>query len=86
MTDRQFQSNDEFFAAVRALAAELETVGDQAGADDLKAGLQCLNGLTDGWALVLESLQRVHSRPNLSPEHLAQLEAMETSVRQIVYR
>lgn len=56
-----FQSNDDFLQAVAALLARLADAGHTMPADELRAGFGCLNGLTDGWALFLESIERVQS-------------------------
>jgi hypothetical protein len=57
--NRAFQSNAEFFAALDGLVADLERTGNVTAAERLKAGKRCLNGLTDGWGLLLESLDSV---------------------------
>jgi hypothetical protein len=56
-----FRSNDEFFQAVRDLADRLRLRGHRAAAEDLAGGLACINGLTDGWALFLECVEKVEA-------------------------
>ena len=54
-----FQSNAELFAALDGLIADLGRTDNVTAAERLQAGKRCLNGLTDGWALLLESLENV---------------------------
>jgi hypothetical protein len=56
-----FQSDEECFRVVEALTAKLELEGHRQAADELRDGYRCLNGLTDGWALFLESLEHVQA-------------------------
>jgi hypothetical protein len=49
----------EYFAAVRTFIAKLEADGHEQAARELREGYGCLNGLTDGWAQFLESIDRV---------------------------
>ena len=53
------QSNEEFFQTVKELITKLELNGHQDAAAQLRDGYGCLNGLTDGWALFLESIDSV---------------------------
>jgi len=55
------ESTDEFFEAVAQLTAELEMHGHADAAAELRSGFGCLNGLTDGWALFLESIDKVQA-------------------------
>src|SRR5437763_450272 len=56
-----FRSNEEFFQAVNDLIATLEAGGHQEAAAELREGFGCLNGLTDGAALFLESIEKVQA-------------------------
>jgi hypothetical protein len=56
-----FQSSEELFQAVRELVDRLEREGRTEAAAELRQGFGCLNGLTDGWALFLESIERVQA-------------------------
>ena len=83
-----FKSNDEFFAAVRALIARLESAGHAQAAAELREGFACLNGLTDGSALFLEAIDKVRqerSREFDKGEREA-LEAIRKAVHAAVYR
>ena len=61
-TLRPFGSLGGYFAAVRELVARLEADGLREAADELAAGYRELNGLTDGWALFLDSVERVRRK------------------------
>ena len=83
-----FGSNQEFFEAIAALAEQLDSRGLNAPADDIRTGLSCVNGLTDGWALLMESLFRVRAEFGsrlLAPEANA-LGAMALAAYRAVYR
>ena len=56
-----FGSTDEFFETVAQLTAKLEMHGHADAAAELRSGFGCLNGLTDGWALFLESIDKVQA-------------------------
>jgi len=83
-----FQSNQEYFQAVTALMAKLELGGHQQAADELRDGYRCLNGLTDGWALFLESVEKVQAThaKRFSREDQQTLEVIRAAAHKIVYR
>jgi len=81
-----FASAEELFEATRSLVSELRSGGDAFAADELEAGMRCLNGLTDGWALFLESIERVRVSNPLMPNQKARLENIRKDVHRIVYR
>ena len=56
-----FESNEEFFKAVRDLADSLMRNGHGREADALKEGFASLNGLTDGWGLLLDAVLKVEN-------------------------
>jgi hypothetical protein len=58
---QRFASNDEFFAALRQLIADFQRTGHASAACELQEGLGSLNGLTDGWAMLFSSLQKVQA-------------------------
>jgi hypothetical protein len=83
----EFRSADELFEAVRALARRLEETGHASAAAELRAGFGLLNGLTDGWASFLESIDKVRvARLPLGPEERRALEDIRSDVRAIVRR
>jgi len=56
-----FKSNEKLFQAVNELIANLEKRGSISAAQELKKGFRLINGLTDGWALFLESIERLQN-------------------------
>ena len=58
---RSVASSQEFFEAVTDLMTRLEASGHSQALAEIRAGYRCLNGLTDGWALFLESIEKVEA-------------------------
>ncbi len=83
-----FTSNDEFFQALRDLIQRIENQGNVAAAQELREGFACLNGLTDGWALLMESMDRVitGSWGSIEADDMSELKVMLKGVKKIVYR
>jgi len=83
-----FRSSEDLFQAARDLIAELEAGGHPQAAATLRDGFRCLNGLTDGWALFLESIEKVRAAEakNLAQEHRKALEAIRSAAHVAVYR
>ena len=83
-----FGSNDEFFQDVRALVTRPESKGHQEAAAKLREGFGCLNGLTDGWALFLESIEGVRATASkrFDREDQRALEAIRAAAHVAVYR
>lgn len=83
-----FRSHEELFAAVRELASRLETQNHAEAAAEIRNGFACLNGLTDGWALFLESIDKVRANhaPQLSREDQQLLSAIRKDVHAAVHR
>ena len=80
-----FASSEELFDAVRALAARLDSAGEVRAAADLRNGLAAVNGLTDGWAELLEALERLRGG-TLDPRARAVLDPVRADVQRIVRR
>lgn len=83
-----FESNEELFQAVNELIAHLEKSGFNSSALELKKGFQSINGLTDGWALFLESIecvQKSHSI-NIDSNDLDKLQLIYETVYFAVYQ
>jgi hypothetical protein len=57
---KEYKDNQEFFTDVHALQKELENNGEFEAAKEIKEGIGLINGLTDGWAMFLESLNKVN--------------------------
>lgn len=85
---REFKSNDEFFAAFRDLADRIGEQGNVAAMQELRAGFSCLNGLTDGWALLMESMERTlaANRGKIAHAEWLELREMLKAVTKVVYR
>lgn len=83
-----FQSNDEFFRAVEDLMAKLDAAGHKQAADELREGYRCLNGLTDGAVLFLESIEKVRKihTARFSEDDRKALEAIRSSADKAVHR
>jgi len=83
-----FRSNQEYFEAVEDLALRLERGGRSSQAAELRRGLGCLNGLTDGWALLLDSINAVRRAcgSELSQDQRDDLEKLRHGARLALYR
>jgi hypothetical protein len=83
-----FSSNEQFFQAVQDLITKLEAEDHHEAAAELQAGFGCLNGLTDGAALLLESIEKVQASwgDRLAREDRIALEAIRAAVHTAVYR
>jgi hypothetical protein len=58
---RDFASNEEFLQALRSLIDRIEAQGNIVAARQLREGFACPNGLTDGWAWLVESIDKTVS-------------------------
>jgi hypothetical protein len=85
---RDFKSNEEFFVALRDLMGRIEKQGNVAAAKDLRSGFSCLNGLTDGWALLMESMERTiaANQGTIAATEMLELRDMLKVVSKVVYR
>ena len=83
-----FTSNDDFFAVFRDLVERIEKQGHAEAAQDLRTGFACLNGLTDGWALLMEAIDRTirANRGKIEEPEMSELRDMLRGARQAVYR
>ena len=83
-----FKSNEELFQAVNDVIAKFEKNDSNSAAQELKKGLQSINGLTDGWALFLESIEHVQKNlsPNIDPNDRSNLQAIREAAYFAVYR
>jgi hypothetical protein len=85
---KTFSSNEELFEAITTLIDRMEQDGHAEAAIDIQSGFACLNGLTDGWALFMESIEHVmtvygHSLPS---EETSELKIILKAVKKAVYR
>jgi hypothetical protein len=83
-----FRSSEEFFEAVYTLIARLEAAGHHQAASELRDGLRCLNGLTDGSALFLDAIETVQTAESrrFAREDQQALETIRARVHVAVYR
>jgi hypothetical protein len=83
-----FKSNEALFRAVNDLLAALEKTKRAGVISKLRDGMSALNGLTDGWAAFLESIDDVrrHHRGELDERQRASLEEIRDAVYYCVHR
>jgi hypothetical protein len=83
-----FGSNEEFFQAVNDLIAKLQVGGHHFAAAELQTGFRSLNGLTDGWADFLQSIESILATVSkrFAPDDQKTLEKIREAVHAIVYR
>ncbi|MBN8530990.1 MAG: hypothetical protein J0L97_03905 [Alphaproteobacteria bacterium] len=85
---RAYSSNEELFQHIRDLAAQLQHDGQAAASQSLKEGLSSFNGLTDGWALLTESITHAIQLcgDSLQSELSSQLNDVLAVVKGVVFR
>ncbi len=82
-----YKSNEEFFQSVYDLASSLKHNGHEREADILNNGMAALNGLTDGWALLLGAVREVESNAAvLTDSEKEAIRTIHDAVYQVVYR
>ena len=88
MPARTYSSNEALFQHIRELITELQKQGHPSAAESLAEGLSAINGLTDGWALFMESVDHVIQScgDSLQPVIAAQLEDVLGATRKVVFR
>ncbi|KZY34366.1 hypothetical protein A3740_17530 [Oleiphilus sp. HI0068] len=84
----EFQSNTDLFDAIEGLQASLVSTGNEHASNQIADGLSSLNGLTDGWAQLLESINnaRCEFGSALTEEQTNQINKIQSAVHKIVYR
>ncbi|MBT8123557.1 MAG: hypothetical protein KJO81_01890 [Gammaproteobacteria bacterium] len=84
----EFQSNADLFEAIKKLQSSLSSSGNEKAGELLGEGMLSLNGLTDGWALLLESINTLNKRygATLSQHQCDELNKIHKAVHQVVYR
>ena len=83
-----YSSNEEFFLAITKLMDRMRQSGQTEAAEEILYGYRCLNGLTDGWAMLLDSIKKViaSNGQHLPADQLSELKAMLNVVKKVVYR
>ena len=56
---KEYSSNKEYFEDIEDFQKELLECGNNHAAKEIQEGLSCINGLTDGWAVFMESLEKI---------------------------
>jgi len=86
--NREFKSNEELFDAIRKLQNSVMISDNKDAAREIADGFSCLNGLTDGWTLLMEALEKVKiehaNKFNKAQEK--DLEDIISCVKKVVYR
>ena len=82
-----FKSYEEFWRTVNEFIAELEASGNSPAAEELKNGKRAVTGLTDGWAMFLESVEKVKKQywSQLSSAQKSTLKNIHQTVYKRVY-
>ena len=85
---KTYSSNEELFAEINLLIGHLAAAGLDTAAQDLRTGLSSLNGLTDGWALLMQSIERVAKQCSVAMDarRAGELHAMLAVVAKVVDR
>lgn len=83
-----FKSNEELFQATHELIVSLDERGHIIEAEILREGLISLNGLTDGWALLLDAVREVESKAAsvLTDSEREKISEIHDTVYHAVYR
>jgi hypothetical protein len=83
-----FKNDAELFETVGELISELRLVGCESVAAIVQAGFYSLNGLTDGWAVFLEYLERAAADlpKEAGPDIKKKLRRVLAAARYAVYR
>jgi hypothetical protein len=86
--EKRFQSIEEYYAFVDSLATRMEGDGRTEAAMEVRKGLLALNGLTDGWGALMESLERTIAQEGqkLASDQSADLQRAFQVARAAVYR
>ena len=85
---KEYSSNKEFFEDIEHYQKELLESGHNHASKEIQEGLDCINGLTDGWALFMESLEKVSNEyaAEFSEKQNEKLANFLTIVKKAVYR
>lgn len=85
---KEYQSNEEFFSAVKDLASKLENTGHKEAASELLKGIRMLNGLTDGWADFMNALDEIVKQysKELNDVDIQTLKNFHSVAKKAVYR
>lgn len=84
----EYQSNTDLFEAIEDLQSSLSSTGIDGANELLAEGMSSLNGLTDGWALLLESINSANEKygETFSQKQSAELHKIHNAVHKMVHR
>jgi hypothetical protein len=83
-----FKSNTELFEAIERLSKDLASTGQEDASSLIAKGMSGLNGLTDGWAYLLDHLDLVKKQYDscLSTQQSEVLSHIQLTVYKVVHR
>jgi hypothetical protein len=66
----------------------MEKSGQMEAAKEISSGFACINGLTDGWALFMDSIGEVQAKygSRLPADQSSDLKTIQRIVKKVVYR
>ena len=84
----KYQTTAELVKAITRLKDDLILTGNDSASSKLVEGLSYLNGMTDGWAQLLEGLNTINDccSNELSDDQISKLNDIQNEVNKIVYR
>ena len=85
---RIYNTHEEFFRDFKAVTRKIEQNGIPEAAQILRDGFSCLNSLTDGWAMLMDSIEKVISEfcGSLSSDDMKELNELLEVVKFAVFR
>ncbi len=85
---KTYASNEAYFEELAGLVGRMEQSGHTEAAMQVRHGISCVNGLTDGWAMLMDALEATVTRhgQNLPQDQLSDLESAFEAARKAVYR
>jgi hypothetical protein len=83
-----YKSNEDYFAKLNTLAGQMEQSGHVGPAARIRQGILCVNGLTDGWAMLMEELDAIVIQYGkiLPQDQLSELERALEAAQKAVFR
>lgn len=84
----EYRSNEELFDAIKLLQKELAATGSQEASALISEGMSGLNGLTDGWAYLLEHLNVASQKygSSFSSQQSKKLAQIQSVIHKVVHR
>jgi hypothetical protein len=85
---KKYSSVFEFYDDLNDLMKRMEGSGNTEAAAEIREGLSCINGLTDGWALLMEHLEKAlaNHKKALRKDQIVDLKNAIMITRKAVYR